>query len=1055
MVLSVGIHAYGQQAPVLALDPDKALTQFVHESWQTDDGLPQSSINAIAQTKNGYIWLGTQEGLVRFDGLEFAEFNSSNEEAFLGNDVRELIVDRENVLWIGTRSGGLVRYEDNEFRRITEADTLASMWVSALVESQKGFMWVGTSRHGLFRLIANRLEKVEDLPSEEINTLFEDEFGDLWIGTRDAGLIWHHGDGMTIFSSEKGFPDNDVTTVIGSARGGVWAGTRAGGLARIENEKVTTYTTRNGLSANSIFTLYEDALGSLWVGTSKGGLTRLIMPSVSGSDSGFARVSTFDQDDGLTYNDVKVVFEDREGNLWLGTDGGGLNLLREGKFTTYTTKEGLVDDFVYAIHEDDTGAMWFSSENGVSRLFAGQFSNYTEAHGLSRNFVISIASTPDGSVWMGTYGGGLSRFKNGVFRTYTHQDGLPEDGIFALYKDSRGDLWIGTGGGLARFSRERFLVYTMESGLTSNEVTVFEEDDEGAMWIGTYNAGLNRLFNQSIYPFTVEHSLSNSSVLGLYYDQDGVFWIGTNGGGLNRVKDGRLTVITTKDGLFNDKVSNILEDDSGNLWMSCNKGLFRVSKQELNDFAEGKIDKITSIAYDKTDGLKSHEFNGGYQPAGWKSKDGRMWFPSTEGVAVIDPSNIPTNRIHPLVALQDVIVDREHAPPTDDLIEFPPGRDKIEFHYAGLSFVAPKKVRYKYQLEGIDEEWVDAGSRRAAYYTNLAPGSYTFRVMAQNADGIWSEEAAAYTFYLKPFFYQTTWFYVVSSLFLVIVVVAAHRMRVAQLKANERELERVVEMRTRDLEKRTGDLLVALEENKEILGITSHDLKNPLGGIIGLADILIEDLAGMSKVPIIEEGLENISLVKHEAERMLRIVKELLDKHRAGEQTVIEKERVNLTELVHSALRWNAQKAEDKTIEIHFDSPENVPADVDADALLRVADNLISNAIKYSPQGSTVRVRLFEAGADALFEVHDQGPGLTQEDLTKVFGRMQRLSAKPTGGEHSTGLGLYIVKQLVEEHGGSVGVESEYGHGACFWFRVPIPAKSTQSDRKKKLVALN
>ena len=1055
LVRSTSVH--GQDAFDRALNPEKALTQFVHEAWQTDDGLPQNSINAIAQTQDGYLWLGSQEGLVRFDGVEFREFNTRNENAFLKNDVRVLLRDRRGALWIGTRGGGLIRYKGGKFNRLAIEDSFAKdIWISSLVESAAGHIWVGTAEDGLFELRNGRMRAVDGINSREINALYEDESGKLWVGTRDAGLVAYYKGKAVKYSTEEGFPDVDVTAIIGSRLGGVWAGTRNSGVIHVDSDGIISLTTRHGLSANGIYSLYEDELGSLWVGTSKGGLSRVLFSSDNDEkpDLEFARVSIFDQTDGLTYPDVKVVFQDREGILWLGTDGGGLNLLREGKFTTYTKKEGLIDDFIYAVHEDERGAMWFSSEQGVSRLLAGRFSNYTQEHGLSRNLVISLASTPDGSVWMGTFGGGLSRYREGSFQTYTHQDGLPEDGVFALHTDSKGDLWIGTGGGVARFSRERFLAYSIEDGLSSNDVTVISEDEGGVIWIGTYNAGLNQLLDQTISPLQIEGKLSSNSILSLYNDSDGVLWIGTNDGGLNRVKDGRVSVITTKEGLFNDKVIHILEDDRGYLWMSCNKGLFRILKQELNDFADGKIDRVTSRVFDKTDGLKSPEFNGGYQPAGWKSRDGRLWFPSTMGVASIDPRHIPINETPPIIVLQDVIVDRERVPVKDEVVEFQPGKDKIVFHYAGISFVAPEKVRYKFHLEGVDEEWVEAGSRRAAYYTNLKPGHYTFRVMAQNGDGVWSENEATYSFYLKPFFYQTTWFFLVTAIVVLLGIVGVHRRRVAHLKANERELERLVEMRTRDLEKRTGDLLEALEENKEILGITSHDLKNPLGGIIGLADMLIEDLAELKDLPVVEEGLENLTLVKDEAERMLRIVKELLDKHRSGETVSIEKARVNLTELVHDAIRWNASKAEEKNIRLSFDSPGQVSVDVDADAMLRVADNLISNAVKYSPQGSSVNIDLKMENGSASFEVHDQGPGLTAEDLSKVFGRMQRLSAKPTGGEHSTGLGLYIVKQLVEEHGGEVGVTSEYGHGACFWFRVPLPVAPSIEEKKIKLVSL-
>nr|MBX2822862.1 hypothetical protein [Rhodothermaceae bacterium] len=553
----------------------------------------------------------------------------------------------------------------------------------------------------------------------------------------------------------------------------------------------------------------------------------------------------------------------------------------------------------------------------------------------------------------------------------------------------------------------------------------------------TYNAGLNRVLDDEIIPFTVNDGLSSDAVLSLYMDDDDVIWVGTYGGGLNRIEDGVVTTYSTKEGLYNDNVVQIFEDRQGNLWMSCNKGLFKVKKEELNAFAEGEISRITSVTFDKSDGLKSPEFNGGIQPAGWVGHDGTFWFPSSKGVAVVNPEDIPSDEKPPSVKIDNLVLDR-------DLIEIEaeltldPGDHDIEFHYFALSFVAPEKTTYRYKLEGADEEWVDAGQRRTAYYTNLDPGWYTFNVVAVNGDGVESAEPAQISFYLKPYFYQTIWFYLVTVSALVFFGYLTYKRRMAQIREKEKELERLVEDRTRVLEKRTVDLLETLEQNKEIMGITSHDLKNPLGGIIGLADMLLEDLQETEALNQLDESIENVELVKNEAERMLRIIKDLLDKHREGGDTILKKEFVDLLALTNDVLRWNTQKAAQKNINITLSEAGQQIVFADPDALLRVIDNLVSNAVKYSLPGRRVWVTISEVYGEVLLQVLDEGPGLTKEDLGRVFGKMQRLSAKPTAGEHSTGLGLYIVKQLVEEHGGEVGVDSVYGQGATFWFKLPL-----------------
>ena len=1034
--------AYGQSMVNTYLDDTRSLTQFTHQSWDTDDGLPQNSINAIANTEDEFLWLGTQEGLVRFDGLEFKVFNRSNQDAFSSDDIRVLTLDPRGVLWIGTRDGGLVRYRDGVFSDGNVDETLDKARITSIQPSREGtHTWVGTSNHGVWKVSNGEAEQVSSLPSDAITSLVESNDGVLWIGTRDSGLLRLQRGDVIVYSTSTGFDFEDITALAVDNRSGIlWVGTRDRGVFSIKGEEIQQYSRETGLPSDNVLSLYVDNIGSIWVGTDQAGLARITFSS-SGSDIAsdypVFKTTYMDSERGFSGDVVKSIYSDPMGNMWVGTDGGGLNLLREGKFLTYTSYEGLVDDFVFSIHEDVSGDVWFSTQKGVSRLSDGEIRTYTSQQGLAMDFVTSVDSWADSTVWLGTYGGGLNKYKDGRFSVITDADGLPDNGIFALYTDSKGVLWIGTGGGVATYKNGVDRTITEENGLSSDLITVITEANDGSMWVGTYNGGLNRVRGDEIIPFTEKNGLSNNAILSLHVDDDDIMWVGTYGGGLNRVEDGVVTSYTTKVGLYNDNVVQIFEDQQGYLWMSCNKGLFKVSKEELNAFAAGEISRISSVAYGRADGLKSPEFNGGIQPAGWVDNGGRFWFPSSKGVVVVDPGEIPIDTNPPSVRIESLILDRDQVVLEEDL-RLDPGDHDIEFHYFALSFVAPEKTTYRYMLEGADEEWVEAGDRRTAYYTNLDPGWYTFKVAAVNGDGVESTESATLSFYLKPYFYQTVWFYFILVVVLTGLGYLIYKRRMAQIRENEKELERLVEDRTRVLEKRTADLLQTLEHNKEIMGITSHDLKNPLGGIIGLADMLLEDLNEIGSLNELEESIENVELVKNEAERMLRIIKDLLDKHREGGDTILKKERVNLLALTKDVLRWNLQKAEQKNISITLTEAGNQIVFADPDALLRVIDNLVSNAVKYSPQGRRVWVTLSEVYGEALLQVLDEGPGLTEEDLDKVFGKMQRLSAKPTAGEHSTGLGLYIVKQLVEEHGGEVGVNSVYGQGATFWFKMPL-----------------
>ena len=1045
------------------LDPAKAITEYVHVSWDEEAGLPQGSVNAVEQTADGYVWLGTQEGLVRFDGSKFTVFNTQTVDVFRSNDIRVLKRDKQGALWIGTLNAGMYRYFNGVFTSASH-NGLLDAGITAIQENGERQLWIGTAESGLKLLRDGTLISI-DQPARSISALHQTASGTLWIGSRDAGLIRYENGHARVYTQADGLPDNDVTSIAASRDGGIWIGTREGGLAHFHSDTFYVASVEHGLPSNQILALLEDAAGSLWIGTDQAGLARLRLeppdlqamtdtgiPTTASKDNSIhaawkeaLQFSSFASPNGLTYDVVKTLFVDREGNLLIGTDGGGLNLLREGKFTMYTEKVGLPDDFVYAIHEDHFGAIWFSTHKGVGRLSKGTISSYSAADGLAGDFVISLASTPDSSVWMGTYDGGLSRFYKGAFTTFTQKNGLPANRVYGLYSDSKGHLWIGTGDGAARMHENRITTFTSNEGLSSDLVTVMQESQDGAVWIGTYNAGLNKVRDDKFVSFDAAQGLADIGVLSLYEDEDGVLWIGSYGDGLIRVKDGEVTSYTTKNGLFNDTILQILEDDLGYLWMSCNQGLFRVEKKQLNEYAAGITDVIHSVVYGKGDGLRSNEFNGGVQNAGWKSRDGRLWFPSRLGVASIDPKTIRKNETPPLIQVENVLVDGD-AVPLEGPIHLEPGTDRMEIHYAGLTLVSPEKVRYQYQLSGEDQEWVEAGTRRIAYYSNLEPGAYSFRVRAQNKDGVWSKGTASFSFYHEPFFHQTFWFYLMCLSVVILGVTGVFKWRMTQLREQKANLEHLVHERTHDLEERTADLVTALEENKEILSITSHDLKNPLSGIIGLSELLIEDLSEMHPTPKLHEGLESIQLMKDEAERMLRIVRELLDRHQAIEKVYKHPDTFNLVRLVNNVMQRHQKHAEEKNIRLIFENKEALFIAFNEDAMLRIADNLISNAIKFSPQNRRVWVSLTTQQNDVMFSVQDEGPGLTADDRERVFGKLQKLSAKPTGGEQSTGWGLFIVKQLAEECGATVGVESEFGNGASFW--VSMPLRNARYERK-------
>jgi ligand-binding sensor domain-containing protein/signal transduction histidine kinase/ActR/RegA family two-component response regulator len=809
----------------LALDPQKKFTQYVFDNWGLEDGLPQISIHAVIQTGDGYLWLGTQEGVARFDGVRFEVYNKNKVEQIKNNWINVLFEDRQNVLWIGTRGGGVTCLHPGEgkFTTITKEQGLAHNKVWSISEDHEGGLWIGTE--GGMNLLKNgkilTYTTKDGLSNDLVMAIHEDRNGNLWIGTDGGGLNRRKDDRFITYTTKEGLANERVMAIYEDSTGNLWIGTD-NGLNCLEpgSEKFITYTTGEGLSSNRIRTIYEDGDRNLWIGTYDGGLNRL--------EQGKFTICTAKE--GLANDSIWCIYEDGEGSLWIGTYKSGLYRLQDGKFTTYSHLEGLADDMVKSVCEGPDGSIWIGTDGGgLNRLKQGKFTAYTTGEGLSDNRVKCLYCDKEGNLWIGTGKGGLNRFKDGEFTIYTTKQGLANDLVRSLCEDRDRGLWIGTGAGLNRFKDGKFTLYTTKQGLTSDIIRCIYEDREGSLWIGTDGGGLNRLKDGKFTTFTSREGLANDSVWCIVEDREGNLWIGTNGGGLSRLENGKFINITTNEGLFDDTIHQILEDDNGNLWMSCNKGIFQVSSKDINDFIEDKSKTLHCVSYNERDGMKSRECNGGTFPNGCKSRDGKLWFPTIKGVVTIDPNNLKTNMPPPPVRIEEIIVDgREIKSPlftTSEPLVLSPGKNQVEIHYTCLSFLDAEKGRFKCKLEGFDKEWQDVGPRRTAYYSKIPPGDYTFRVNACRRDGIWNETGASVSFSLEPHFYQAFWFRGLCGLVIVLMGFAGYRLRVRFLKKRTEELtgelRAQVEERTRDLEKRQKDL----EERNEELEAIDESIK--------------------------------------------------------------------------------------------------------------------------------------------------------------------------------------------------------------------------------------
>ncbi len=777
-----------------------AAGQYRFDTWTTDNGLPQNGLRQITQTPDGYLWFTTYDGLVRFDGVRFTTFNKNNTPGIINNRFTGLYCDEDGTLYATTiEDGVLTIFRNGTFTSMT-SDQVPGDYIAEIDHFPDGSLRCRVEEgdrksDNYYRLSDGKFEFVESKLKVYHYADYTGPSGTKW-EVRINGVTELRPDGKTIF-----YP-LDMSTVsywpnpFEDSSGNFWIGESK--IHRLRDGHIKTFGKSDGLPDNTIYhSEWEESDGSIWFASGGSLATGVGLIQLTGDS-----VAIWGKNDGFTNRHIQSVFRDREGTVWLATDKG-LSRRRKEVMRTYSTADGLDHSEIYPLLRDRDDNIWIGSSKGISIYRDGKFQplhitpsieDAADA-GMWRDGVMSVQALwqdPHGVMWVGV-DGGIYLIQEGTARRI-----FEGPHVSAINADKDGDVWAATSAGLIRFRDykvvERFRV---ADGLPNDFMTCIFTDSKGGLWFGGFG-GLTKFENGRFINYTTKEGLAGNYVRTIYEDADGTLWIGTYDEGMSRYKNGQFVNLKERNGLYSSGVFAIEEDSAGYFWISSNHGIYRVKRQELNDLADGRIEKFHSIGYGKEDGMLSIECNGGRQPASLRDKTGKFWFPTQDGVVVLDPLAEKPNLQLPSVVIEDILVERK---PVDfrNGVAIEPGQNDLEIRYTGISLIKADQVKFKYKLEGHDEDWVDAGTRRTANYSYLPPGNYTFRVMAANSDGLWGEKSSTVKLELKPYFYQTTAFYIIVALLVVLGFLAAWKISVHQMKARERRLTKLVNERTAEL----------------------------------------------------------------------------------------------------------------------------------------------------------------------------------------------------------------------------------------------------------------
>jgi signal transduction histidine kinase/ligand-binding sensor domain-containing protein len=973
------------------------LPHFVIRRWQTDNGLPQSTATAVVQAQDGYLWVGTYNGLVRYDGVRFVVFDNNNTPALQDKGITCLFEAADGALWIGHSSGGVTRCKNGRFEKVEAAISWGEGAIRAIAMDKAGDIWLLNDTGLIARLRDGLVLSPPTGPLAGVAQMVSSAHGNIWVA-RDGCLSQLRGSRLAVLEAVD--TNNDVQGVGVSREGGLWV--VSGG--RLRQWKNGTWSRDFGPVPSNLVPLaqlLETRDGWLAAATADHGFF-LSRPGAAGSGVQFSRTNGFPSD-WLT-----SLCEDREGDLWAGTAGAGLQVVRAAKVRTVSPPDQWQGRAVLSVSASGRdGALWIGSEGaGLYRLDNGAWENFALQEGLDNLYIWSAVEDAAGGLWVASWGGGFYQRQNDRFAPAPGLEKLTMP-MAAILCSRQGGLWIGTLAGLLRYQNGKAAWYGQEGRPGDRSVRAVIEDPDGTVWFGTSGGGLGCLTNGAQKWLRRKDGLASDYITCLHRDGSGSLWIGT-ANGLSRLKQGLLATIKQEQGLPSGHICDIEDDGNGFFWMSSHNGIIRALKADLERCADEPTNKITCLTYGLSDGMPTLECSGGL-PAGCKTSDGHLWFPTTKGLVTLDPRDVHTNALPPPVVIESLRVD-EHpvaegaaASP----LRIPPGRHRFEFKYTALSFAAPEKVRFMRRLEGLETDWVPAGTERGANYIYIPPGSYKFHVIACNNDGVWNQQGAELAFTVLPFFWQTPLFRILAGLGMALVVaglVWLGMRRRMQAKLQVLEHQRAVE--------------------RERVRI-AKDIHDDLGSSLTRITLLSESARG---------ELHDPARVAVELERIFDTARDLT---RAMDEIVwaINPRHDTLDSLASYLHKFAQDYLETAGIPCRLDLPLDLPpwvlsADVRHHLFLAFKEAL-HNAVKHA-RASEIHIALSLEGDAVVLVVEDNGTG---------FAMPTSVPPDRTGANRfAPGNGLENMRRRLAEIGGRCEVRSQVGQGTQVRLIAPAQA---------------